>query len=151
MRVRNEWSDLHRHPNESILDFEARWDDKLKKMKRAGLERTQDEMLIDYLNKVGVNYSKLIRFDRRDYEDGKGTRVPCSWNEAHLIAYEIEKHSRDSEAIRKETGSSRQGAISLAGSIAEAEGGHPPWEPHGPWAAGSHGRSSAAAHSLLRP
>ena len=32
LRVRNEWSELHRSPTESLLDFEARWDDKLKKM-----------------------------------------------------------------------------------------------------------------------
>ena len=125
LRVRNEWSELNRYPNESLLEFEARWDDKLKKMTRAGLDRTKDEMLIDYLNKVGENYSRLIRYDRREYSDRRGPRHPESWEEAHLIAFEIEKHSRDSDAIRREAGGSRQRAVSMSGGLVESENGHP--------------------------
>ena len=53
IRVRAEWHSLVRFPSEPILDFEARWEDKCQKMQRAGLDRTKDEMLIDYLNKIG--------------------------------------------------------------------------------------------------
>ena len=112
LRVRAEWLSLVRYPSESILDFEARWEDKCIKMERAGLKRTRDEMLIDYLNKIGEGYSKLIRYDRRSYpDDMTGPRHPESWEEAHHIAYEIEKHSRDSEAIRRDVGGQHHGAM----------------------------------------
>ena len=42
-----------------------------------------------------------------------------------MIAFEIEKHSRDSEAIRREAGGHRHGAASMSGNLTENEGGHP--------------------------
>ena len=125
IRVRGEWRNLVRGRDEPILDYEARWEDKLKKMDRCGLDRTKDEMLIDYLDKIGEQYSKLIRYDRRTYPNEQQPRFPESWQEAHAIAYEIERHTRDSEAIRKEGGGQHHGGLSTSGGMTDGFAAQP--------------------------
>ena len=42
-----------------------------------------------------------------------------------MVAYEIEKHSRDSEAIRREGGGQHHGGVQTSGSIMESEAAQP--------------------------
>ena len=119
IRVRNEWQELRRHQGEALLEYEARWEEKMRYMKQAGLTRTEDEYFIDYINKIGEEYSKIIRFDKRYYQYG-GHRQARTWQEAHVIAFEIEKHMRDSKAIRREIGGTH-GGVTMCGAVQEAE------------------------------
>ena len=54
IRVRGEWQELEKLRTESLLDFEARWEKAHRNMAKAGLVRTRQEDLVDYLAKVGV-------------------------------------------------------------------------------------------------
>ena len=52
LRVREEWNNLCRKPTESLLEFEARWEEKQRYMKQAGPKRTEDEDYIDDIKKA---------------------------------------------------------------------------------------------------
>ena len=69
IRIKGEWAELTKHKNDSCLDFEAKWEKLRRERKKAGLIRTAAEDLIDYHGKVGDAYSKLIRLDRRFWQD----------------------------------------------------------------------------------
>eukprot|EP00959_Pyramimonas_sp_CCMP1952_P036617 766173-Pyramimonas_sp.AAC.1 len=80
-------------------------------MGRAGLVRTPEEDLVDYLRKVGEAHSRILRHDKRHYAGDQFPRTARTWQEAHVIACETERHQRDTEAMRHRA-SGRSGAMS---------------------------------------
>ena len=95
IRVRQEWVELEKLRTESLLDFEARWEKAHRNMVKAGLVRTPQEDLVDYLKKVGETHSRIIRHEKRLYPSEAVARNVLTWQEAHQIACETERHQRD--------------------------------------------------------
>ena len=62
----------------------------------------------------------MIRYDRRPYDGELVAREVQTWQEADKIAFEIAKHSRDTEAIRKESHGHRSGAMAMTGGVQES-------------------------------
>ena len=121
-------------------------------MTKAGLVRTPDEMLLDYLDKIGMNYSKLIRFDKRLYPGESVERGGRSWEEAHIIAFDLERHSRDSEALRREGNGQRSAAVTASGGPMESDSMYGQADLVGQGlAVGAAGEVPPSTRALLRP
>jgi hypothetical protein len=96
-----EWTNLYK-ANLTALEFETRWEKVINKLKRYGLERQPQELLLGYYCKINSLTAKEIKKDRRIYQnaDGSETVRQCiTWDEAHDRAIEIEEDNAATKAI----------------------------------------------------
>ena len=102
MRVKKEWESLYKDQHSTASQFEAKWEKQLADLAEAGLAKSANDLLIDYLVKIGSKLSEEVRRDRRPRPDGAGgytTRTPESWAEAHAVVAELEGIRSGTRAI----------------------------------------------------
>ena len=87
----------------SSLEFETRWERAIRKLKRYGLEKGPQELLLGYLGRISKQCATEIRKDRRTYTNPDGTqseqRSVRSWEEAHALAVDIDNDLSATRAI----------------------------------------------------
>ena len=97
----SDWNNLFKG-NLTALEFETRWERVINKLKKYGWERGSQERLLGYYCKISKPAAKEIKKDRRVYANDDGTEVvrQCiTWEEAHLLAIEIEEDNAATRAI----------------------------------------------------
>jgi hypothetical protein len=97
----SEWNNLYKGAL-TALEFETRWERVIRKLARFGLERGTQELLLGYYCKIAKQSAKEIKKDRRVYANADGTetvRQCATWEEAHLLAIEIEEDNAATKAI----------------------------------------------------
>ena len=90
--------------NLTALEFETKWEKVINKLRRYGLERGPQELLLGYLSKITKQPAKEIKKDRRVYISADGTEVvrQClTWEEAHMLAIEIDEDNNATRAVTK--------------------------------------------------
>ena len=93
LRVRKEWENLWKNKGMSALQFEAKWEEGLRDKEECGLEMSELEKFLAYIEKMGPSLGEEIRKDRRPRPDNAGgatTRPPRTWEEAHEVLVELE-------------------------------------------------------------
>ena len=103
VRVRQEWTNLHKGPNTSALQFEAEWEKAVAELEAVGLGMTSIQLYLDYLSKIGT-MSVDVRKDKRmrsraDGEPGEEHREPQTWQEAHKVLVELEGFKQGTKAF----------------------------------------------------
>ena len=101
-RILAEWDALHKG-NLSALQFEPWWDKSLSDLAEVGLSRTERELFLAYLRKIGKQMATEIRKDQRPWPDGAGghtSRRCCTWEEAHKVCIELEALNVDNKAVQ---------------------------------------------------
>jgi hypothetical protein len=96
-----DWTNLYKN-NLTALEFETRWERVINRLRKYGLERGSQELLLGYYCKISRPAAKEIKKDRRVYANDDGTEVvrQCiTWEEAHLLAIEIEEDNAATRAI----------------------------------------------------
>ena len=84
------------------MESETRWERVIRKLARFGLERGTQELLLGYYCKIAKQTAREIKKDRRTYANADGTetvRQCATWEEAHLLAIEIEEDNAATKAI----------------------------------------------------
>ena len=91
-RVLNEW-DVFYKGKLSALQFEPIWEEHLDELESVGLGKSQRELLLIYLKKVGPQMAADIQKDQRMWPDGSGgteSRRVATWEEARKVCVELE-------------------------------------------------------------
>ena len=97
----SDWNNLFKGAL-TALEFETRWERVINKLKKYGLERGTQELLLGYYCKISKQAAKEIKKDRRVYPNEDGTEIvrQCkTWEEAHMMAIEIEEDNAATKAI----------------------------------------------------
>ena len=96
----SDWNNLYKGAL-TALEFETKWERVIRKLARYGLERGTQELLLGYYCKISKQAAKEIKKDRRVYPNADGTetvRQCATWEEAHLMAIEIEEDNAATKA-----------------------------------------------------
>ena len=84
------------------LQWQPIFEKTLAKLNRLGLAKSERDIFLGYLRKIGSDYKKVIMKDRREYPvEGGGScfRGPQTWREAHAILLEEETLSADAKSL----------------------------------------------------
>ena len=95
------------------------WESKTRELEKVGLGLNSNQKYTQYLLKVGKEFAETIRTDRRAYLDENGgtvTRVPVTWEEAHIVVLECEAIRSGSHALNAARTGGRSGGVRLQDS-----------------------------------
>merc|ERR1711965_372108 len=119
--VMESYNRLRRAKDEDFTSWRLRWERKLADLEEMGIQKGEQELLIECLSRVGSRAHDEIRADRRMYQDDEKNksgfpepRGPKTWQEADEVARRIEKDRRISRVYTGgNTPWSRSGGIDL--------------------------------------
>ena len=85
IRVRGMWSNLRKKPNEIAKQWEANWQKHIFLIDEVGLGKSENELYLEYLGKIGKEWATFIRNDRRVRGEEGETRECRTWQECHFV------------------------------------------------------------------
>ncbi len=77
----------------SALQFEAIFEESVTELELAGLVKNERELLLGYLQKIGLQMAAEVQQDVRTWTDSEGREVSrraTTWEETHRIHAELE-------------------------------------------------------------
>ena len=70
-----------------------KWEEDLAELESAGLARSEKELMLNYLTKIGPMLAADVQRDMRPWPDGSGglvSRRAASWEECHVVCLELD-------------------------------------------------------------
>ena len=99
--VMDTYQKIRRHKDEDFTSWKLRWERKLADLEEMGIQKGEQELLLEYLARVGSHAADEIRRDKTMYPgDEKNEagfpepRGPKTWREADAVARKIERERR---------------------------------------------------------
>ena len=102
MRVKNDWEQLWKG-NKTGPQFEASFEEALTELEIAGIGKSQLELKLDYLHKVGPQLAAEILNDSRAWTNADGfivIRKVETWEECHKVLLEVESIRAGGRALQ---------------------------------------------------
>ena len=102
MRELSEWDGLWKG-QKSAHQFEVVFEEAVTELELAGLGKNERELLLGYLQKVGLQTAAEVQKDVRTWKNADGTtsaRRASTWEEAHRVVVELEGIRAGGEALQ---------------------------------------------------
>ncbi|CAK9056517.1 unnamed protein product, partial [Durusdinium trenchii] len=101
--------------------FEPLFEASVAELEAVGLGKTQRELFLSYLRKVGTSLQREIRPDKRLWGHEDKLRGPQTWEEAHRVVLEYEQREATNKATANAVFTTTGEATRLAADLAKKE------------------------------
>ncbi|CAK9039750.1 unnamed protein product [Durusdinium trenchii] len=101
--------------------FEPLFEASVAELEAVGLGKTQRELFLSYLRKVGTSLQREIRSDKRLWGHEDKLRGPQTWEEAHRVVLEYEQREATNKATANAVFTTTGEATRLAADLAKKE------------------------------
>ena len=101
--------------------FEPLFEASVAELEAVGLGKTQRELFLSYLRKVGTSLQREIRSDKRLWGHEDQLRGPQTWEEAHRVVLEYEQREATNKATANAVFTTTGEATRLAADLAKKE------------------------------